>query len=194
MCGMALGFLVIQISKDFDCYRELNTATRMGDALIILAGDYSDIEFVMETRPEIKKLFKHTFDFGSWEERDCVDLFERRARREGFLIRQGVRERVADECLKCRIRHSCDKGHDVDLLWELVKRRRALRVYETPETNRTIQSCDDHRALRLQEALGPKTKSEISDDHVALRRQEAQNPDTKRTIQCGDMDVFDSMF
>jgi hypothetical protein len=169
-CGVAGGVLVIQVSKDLEWYRELNEATRMKDVLIILAGDYSDIDFAMETRPDIKKLFKYnTFDFGSWEERDCVDLFERHARREGFLIGEGVRERVADECFKCRAHHSCDKGHDVDLLWELVKRRRALRVYETPETERGIQ-CDDHRALQIYETPSSKTK---------------------RTIQCDDMEVFD---
>jgi hypothetical protein len=133
---------VIEVSKDYDWFSVFNVYRRDLETLIILAGDYSDIDFAMETEPESKKLFKHTFDFGSWQVRDCVDLFERHARQENFLIGEGVRERVADGCCKCRTRHSCDKGHDVDIFWELVKRRRALRVYETPETKRTIQ-CDD---------------------------------------------------
>jgi hypothetical protein len=166
--GLNKEILVIEVSKDFDWYREWNKVTKRKD-IIILAGDYSDIDLAMETRPEVKKLFRHIFDFANWEERDCVDLFERHARREGFLIGEGVRERVADECFKCRAHHSCDKGHDVDLLWELVKRRRALRVYETPETERGIQ-CDDHRALQIYETPSSKTK---------------------RTIQCDDMEVFD---
>jgi hypothetical protein len=137
------GILVIEVRKDSYWYDVPRLADAMekeefGNVVIIVAGDYSDIDFTVETRPEIKKLFRHTFDFGSWEERDCVDLFERRARQENFLIGEGVRERVADGCFKCKIRHSCDKGHDVNMFWALVKRRRALRVYETPETKRTI--------------------------------------------------------
>jgi hypothetical protein len=137
----SIGVLIIEVSKDFEWFSVLNMHKK--DTLIILAGDYSDIDLAMEARPEVKRLFRHSFDFGSWEERDCADLFERHARREGFLIGEGVRERVADGCFKCRVRHSCDKGHDVDLLWELVKRRRVLREYETPEeTKRTIQGDD----------------------------------------------------
>ena len=137
------GILVIEVSKAYDWFSVLdNYRNDLETTLIILAGDYSDIDRAMETRPEVKKLFRHTFDFASWEERDCVDLFERHARREGFLIGEGVRERVTDACFKCRTRHSCDKGDDVDLLWELVKRRRALRVYEIPEAKRTIQFDD----------------------------------------------------
>jgi hypothetical protein len=139
------GILFIEVSKDLDWYGELTHRMNMedfADVLIIIAGDQSDTDFVMERKPEIKTLFRHIFDFASWEERDCVDLFERHARREGFLIGEGVRERVADGCCKCRTHHSCDQGHDVNMLWELVKCHRALRVYEIPETTRTIQ-CDD---------------------------------------------------
>jgi hypothetical protein len=138
------GILVIDVSKDFKGYTELTEKMRRRDCedvLIIIAGDYSDVAN-LETRPEMKNLFRHVFDFASWEERDCVDLFERHARREGFLIGGGVRKRVSDGCCKCRARNSCNQGHDVDMLWELVKRHRALRVYEIPETTRTIQ-CDD---------------------------------------------------
>jgi hypothetical protein len=143
------GILVIEVSKEldygYDWYEALTEAMRgrdFRDVLIIFAGDYSDIDFAMERKPEMKKLFRYSFDFASWEERDCVDLFERHARREGFLIGEGVLERVADGCFKCRTLYSCDQGHDVNMLWELVKRHRALRVYEAPETTRTIQ-CDD---------------------------------------------------
>jgi hypothetical protein len=140
------GILVIEVSKDagFGWYSPFSRAIEMedfGDVLIIFEGDYSDIDF-METKPEIKKLFRHSFDFASCEERDCVDLFERHARREGFLIGEGVRERVADGCCKCRTQHSCDQGHDVNKLWELVKGHRALRVYEISETTKTIQRDD----------------------------------------------------
>lgn len=87
-----------------------------GNAIIIVAADFSDINVAVKTKPEIKKLFRHSFDFGIWEERDSVDLFEGHARREGFVIGEGVRERVADGCCKYKILHSCDKGHDVDIL------------------------------------------------------------------------------
>jgi hypothetical protein len=165
--------VVIEVSKDYDWFTVLNMHKKhLETTIVILAGDYSDIDFAMETRPELKKLFKHTFDFANWEERDCVDLFERHARQENFLIGEGVRERVADGCCQCRIRRSCAKGHDVDLLWELVKRRRALRVYEPPETHRAIQ-WDDW------------------DDYRSFGKCESATPKTKRTIQRDDMEVFD---
>lgn len=82
------GILVIEVSKRYDWYSELDDAMQWEDlvetSLIIVAGDYSDIDFgsAMETRSEVKKLFRHSFDFdfGSWDERDCVGLFERHAR------------------------------------------------------------------------------------------------------------------
>jgi hypothetical protein len=110
--------------------------------LIIIAGDNApDIDYAMKTRPAIKTLVGHSFDFPSWEERDCVDIFERHARHAGFLLGEGVREKVADGCLACRTLHSCVKGHDVNKLWRLLvlTLHRAFRVCASPEIEKTIQ-------------------------------------------------------
>ncbi len=66
------GIFVIEVSKDSDWYDYLTYAMETeayGNVVIIIAGDYFVIDFAMETRPEIKTLFSHTFDLGSWTER-----------------------------------------------------------------------------------------------------------------------------
>lgn len=139
------------------------TSTKFKDVVVVIAGYPAEIHEMLRSNSGLKSRFTHFFEFPDWKPEDCVAFFEMLATKNGFELKDGVREEIAKGCTKLMALDGWGNGRDVTQLWHDTKAARDGRVYslvgfpgkiiETPDVGEAVGNM-------LCARSGPKSKTE----------------------------------
>ena len=70
------------------------------DRLVVIFAGYKDeMEKFVDTNPGMKSRIGYTFEFNDYSDAELVEIFCRKAKKAGFVLEEGVKEKI-NECVK----------------------------------------------------------------------------------------------
>ncbi|KAL3919021.1 MAG: hypothetical protein SGILL_003962 [Bacillariaceae sp.] len=137
------------------------TSTKFKDVVVVIAGYPKDIHEMLRSNSGLKSRFTHFFEFPDWKADDCVAFFDMLATKNGFELKDGVKDEIAKGCTKLMALDGWGNGRDVTQLWSDTKSTRDARVYSLAGfPGKTIEISDVEEAIRnmLSARNGPESK------------------------------------
>lgn len=110
--------------------------------VVVIAGYREDIDKMLDTNSGLKSRFTHSLEFPDWDAEDCVSFLKQRAEQQRFQVAEPAWDalRRAFEALK-----SCEgwgNARDCGKVWDAVMTKRAKRVVDKGELDKTISKED----------------------------------------------------
>lgn len=93
------------------------TDPRYSSLVIIIAGYEKDIDSMLNMNPGLKSRFTQYFNFEDWLQSDCQVFFLNLAKRDNYILEDGIDEMLLENFEKLRNRPGFGNGRDVNRIW-----------------------------------------------------------------------------
>ncbi|KAL8000480.1 putative AAA+ ATPase domain, P-loop containing nucleoside triphosphate hydrolase [Plasmopara halstedii] len=110
--------------------------------VIVIAGYPKDMDVMLNRNAGLKSRFTRFIDFPDWEAEDGVAFLHARADKEDFKLEHGADSIISQTFLELIRLEGFGNGRDAVRLWKELHQCRAQRVFDSPESVRTITAKD----------------------------------------------------
>ena len=99
------------------------------DRIVVIFAGYKDkMETFVDTNPGMKSRIGYTFEFHDYSEAELVEIFCRKAKKAGFVLEKGVKEKIG-ECVKgVSSQKDFGNGRYIDKLFQEVMVEHAMNL------------------------------------------------------------------
>ena len=122
------------------------------DRIVVIFAGYKDkMETFVDTNPGMKSRIGYTFEFHDYSEAELVEIFCRKAKKAGFVLEKGVKEKVG-ECVKgVSSQKDFGNGRYIDKLFQEVMVEHAMNL--NGNQNLKILSVEDIPSREMLEKM-----------------------------------------
>jgi SpoVK/Ycf46/Vps4 family AAA+-type ATPase len=150
------------------------------DLVVIVAGYPREMASFLSSNPGLKSRFPRTIHFDNYTVDELVQIFEYFAEQNGFIVEDGVRERVRDEISTWSVTKRNGNGREVRNLFERLMRARAVAIGQLSEEHVTLHSLQKLSDVDLQ------AKSLETTQHRSSQLADAMN-DLNGLVGCAEV-------
>ena len=122
--------------------------------IVILAGYEREIEAMMERNQGMNSRFSNTIRFEDWTPESCTSLLKNLAKVDKIQMSEESTSQLNEGFQTLLSLNKWGNARDVKSLYEQLRRKRSLRVYDSPETEARFVSSDIAQAL--EEFIGER--------------------------------------
>ena len=122
------------------------------DRIVVIFAGYKDkMETFVDTNPGMKSRIGYTFDFHDYSDAELVEIFCRKAKKAGFVLEKGVKEKIG-ECVKgVSSQKDFGNGRYIDKLFQEVMVEHAMNLNRNQ--NLKILSVNDIPSREMLEKM-----------------------------------------
>lgn len=113
------------------------------DLVVIVAGYPKEMAKFLSSNPGLKSRFPRTIHFDNYTVEELVQIFEYFANQNGFVVEDGLRDRVREEISSWSMSKRNGNGREVRNLFERLMRARAVAIGRLPDEQITLSSLQE---------------------------------------------------